>query len=103
MGAEARAPGQGASTRAAAFLRLPCAAIERRPAGGAGDAGPRQHLDYPGLYAPRLSASRQGLRRGASARAEEIVRAATSSELKMPTGIFSDCYHAGLTAHHRLS
>ena len=46
------------------------AAVERRPARGAGAARPRQHHDDAGLHPARLRPSLQGLRRGASARAK---------------------------------
>ena len=65
---------QRASARAAPFVRLARAAIERRPARSAGNAGPREHFDDAGVYPSRLSAPGQGLRRGASAREAKNVR-----------------------------
>ena len=61
----------GPPARAAPFVRHPRAAVVAGPARGAGDARPRQHLDHAGLHAPRFPGARQGLRRGASARASE--------------------------------
>ena len=61
--------GAGASAHAAPFVRQPRAAVQQRPARGAGAAGPRQHHDHAGLHAAGFPASGQGLRRRASARA----------------------------------
>ena len=70
VGGAAGARPPRASAHAAAFVRLARAAVVGRPARGAGDAGPREHREHAGVHAPRLPVSRQGLRRGASARAK---------------------------------
>ena len=62
---------QRASASAAPLVRHPCAAIFRRPARGAGNARPRQHLHHPGLYPSRFSVPQQDLRCGPSARQEK--------------------------------
>ena len=66
--------GQGAPARAAALVRLAPAAVERGPARGAGNAGAREHLHDAGLHAPRLPASRESVRRRASAGEKTVVR-----------------------------
>ena len=64
----ARRPGYaGASAHAAPFICQPRAAIERRPAGGAGTAGAREHRHDPGLHPARFPAPGEGLRRRAPA------------------------------------
>src|SRR5262249_45482772 len=63
VGAQAGALRQGPSARAAPLVRLARAAVERRPARRAGDAGSRQHLHHAGLHAPRLPAPGESLRR----------------------------------------
>ena len=63
-----------ASAHAAAFVRLAPAAVERRPARGAGAAGPCRHRHHAGLHPARLPAFGQGLRRGASAGEEAQLR-----------------------------
>ena len=68
----------GAPAHAAPFVRQPPAAIERRPARGAGAAGPREHHDDAGLHAAGLPASREGVRRGAPARASARARRPTA-------------------------
>ena len=68
-----------ASAHAAPLVRHPPAAVQRRPARGAGAAGPRQHHDHAGLHAARLPAPGQGLRRRASAR-QEARRAGASEQ-----------------------
>ena len=62
-----RASLPGASAHAAPFLRFACAAIEQRPARGAGNAGPFEHFDDTGIYAAGFSASGENLRRGTPA------------------------------------
>ena len=57
-----------ASAHAAPQLCVAPAAIERRPARGAGAARPRQHHDHADLHQARPPASGEGVRRGASAR-----------------------------------
>ena len=59
------------SAHAAPLVRLARAAVERRPARGAGAARPRQHHDDAGLHQARLRPPLEGVRRGASARASE--------------------------------
>lgn len=61
-------PGRtGAPAHAAPFVRQPRAAVQRRPAGGARAAGPRQHQHHTGLHPAGFPASGQGVRRGTSA------------------------------------
>src|SRR5262249_32279444 len=62
----------GPSAHAPPLLCEPRAAVLAGPARGAGDARAREHFDHAGLHAPRLPGPRQGLRRGASARAPEM-------------------------------
>ena len=52
--------GQGSSACAAPLLRLPCAAIQRRPARCSGDARACQHRHHPGVHASGLSTSGEG-------------------------------------------
>jgi integrase/recombinase XerC len=65
-GCAARAP-----AHAAPLVRHPRPAVLAGPARRAGDARPRQHLDHPGLHASRLPGAGEGVRRRASARAQE--------------------------------
>ena len=58
----------GAPAHAAPLVRQPRAAKQRRPARGAGAAGPRQHQHHAGLHPARFPAPGAGVRRGASAR-----------------------------------
>src|SRR6185369_17918417 len=74
LGRRRRHRGGRASAHVAALVRLPRPAIVRRPARGAGDAGPCEHRLDAGVHAPRLPAPRQGLRRRASARAAREAR-----------------------------
>ena len=67
--ARARAP-----AHVPALVRLAPARVERRPARGAGTAGSRQHQHDAGVHAPRLPASRAGLRHRASAGAAQDPR-----------------------------
>ena len=69
-GAAGRPADARASAHAAPLVRVAPAAVQRRPARGAGTARPRQHRDHAGLHAARLPAPGQGLRRGAPARAQ---------------------------------
>ena len=66
------------SAHAAPLVRLARAAVERRPARGAGAARPRQHHDDAGLHQARLRPPLEGVRRGASARAQ--ARASRSAQ-----------------------
>src|SRR5690606_16680826 len=70
-----RRPGHGVpypSPHAAPLLRQPPAGIQRRPAGGAGIARPRQPVHHPDLYPPGFPAPRQGLRQRPPPGAEKI-------------------------------
>ena len=79
---QGRPGGAGASAHAAPFLRQPRAAVQQRPARGAGTAGPRQHRDHAGLHAAGFPASGEGLRRRASAGAPSRERRPRSRENK---------------------
>ena len=70
VGAEAGPVPAGAPAHAAPFVRVAPAAVERRPARGAGDARACEHLDDTGVYASGLPAPREGLRRRASSSEE---------------------------------
>ncbi len=73
----------GSSAYAAAFVRVASAAVERRPARGAGDARPCEHLDDTGVYASGFPVPREGLRRCASAgKAQDISRRDAESQRK---------------------
>src|SRR3990167_5694289 len=78
MGHQTRHHQQRAPAPAAPLVRHPRTAIQRRPARGAGNARPRQHLHHAGLHAPRFPVSEQDLRRGASACQEETMNTSNS-------------------------
>src|ERR1041384_1485045 len=71
VGAAARARAARAPAHAAAFVRHPRAAVLAGPARRAGAPRPRQHRHYPGLHPPRFPGAGEGVRRRASARAQE--------------------------------
>ena len=79
-GARRRLADARPSAHAAPLVRLACAAVERRPARGAGAARPRQHHDHAGLHQARLRPSLEGVRRRPSAGAAQVAATGGSAQ-----------------------
>src|SRR6185436_17841233 len=72
LGTQPRPERARPSAHAAPLVRHARAAVLAGPARGAGTAWPCEHLHHPGVHASRLPGAGEGLRRGASARKEEM-------------------------------